>query len=322
MNVSELYEPLIERDLPRIEQAVRSFRREHSSEDLYLAVARFAILAYAPSQHAKHATLAVLAAYELRDDFGERWDELLLECAKYAAQSRQPWSEPPLLDPPVVGTDQRRDVDELRAAVAERDRLRAERWLSARLDDDDLASDLFTVASDDFEDLGHKLIVANGAWRLAPILGEKGRFATLRVAVWEMVSYSGAASLEPREVDAAALLDGLIANAVTEKGSLESAHAVFLFDAALQTENTRAMTYLFRSAAAKPPLSDRDSKAVAGATALRNYPLAKDYAALLKANAVAKRLRPRFPRADLDAFVFAVAYNLDHAPSFEEWSFA
>lgn len=198
MNVSELYEPLIEREIARIDETALRFRREHSSEELFLAVARFAILAYAPSQHAKHALLAMLAAYELREESGERWDELLVECAKYAAQSRQPWSEPPLLDPPPVGPDQRRDVAELREAVAARDRLRAERWLAARIDDDDLARDLFAVASDDFEDLGHKLIVANAAWNLAPILGEKGRFASLRVAVWEMVATARPSTLSPR----------------------------------------------------------------------------------------------------------------------------
>src|SRR5947208_991841 len=54
-DVAALYERLIERDLDAIPAAVRTFRESHSSDDLFLAVARFAILAYAPSQHAKHA---------------------------------------------------------------------------------------------------------------------------------------------------------------------------------------------------------------------------------------------------------------------------
>jgi hypothetical protein len=52
------------------------------------------------------------------------------------------------------------------------------------------------------------------------------------------------------------------------------------------------------------------------------YLLGRDYAEYLKACAVAKRLRSRFPDAPVGAFVAAAKYNLDHTPSFEEWSFA
>ncbi len=308
MTVAELYEPLIERDIGRIRTAVAAFRSTHSSEELFLAVARFAILAYAPSQHAKHATLAAWSAYELRDELGEQWDELLLQCAIYAAQSRQPWSEPPLPDPPALAPDQRRDLDELREAIAEHDRLRGERWLAARIDDDALLPDLFTVASEDFEDLGHKLIVANAAAKLSAVLGEKGRFATLRIAVWEMVSQGKGQKAEGRSGEPAALLERLIDRCIAEKGSIESAHAVFLFDAAVETGGEEALAQL--------------SARSAGERRAPIYALGRDYAAYLKSHAVAKRLRARFPNAPLDAFVNAVGYNLEHAPSFEEWSFA
>ena len=105
------YDPFIERDVPAMRSAIADFRREHSSLDLFLAVARFAVLAYAPSQHAKHALLAALSAYDVREQLGDRWDELLVECAIYAAQSRQPWSEPPILDPPALDANQRGDID-------------------------------------------------------------------------------------------------------------------------------------------------------------------------------------------------------------------
>src|SRR5205823_6752981 len=101
---------------------------------------------------------------------------------------RQPWSEPPMLDPPKIGPDQRGDLDELREAIVASDRLRAERWLAKRYRDADFASDYLAVASDGFEDLGHKLIVATAAMRLADLLGEKGRYAMVRVGVWEMVA--------------------------------------------------------------------------------------------------------------------------------------
>src|SRR5947208_10789895 len=95
------YDALIERDYDAARAAIRDFRNEHDSHELFLSVARFAVLAYAPSQHSKHALLACLAAYELREELGAaKYDDVLLECALYAAASRQPWSEPPILDPP------------------------------------------------------------------------------------------------------------------------------------------------------------------------------------------------------------------------------
>ncbi|HEU4521659.1 MAG TPA: hypothetical protein VFT12_06630, partial [Thermoanaerobaculia bacterium] len=231
--ISALYEPLIARDLASVPAAVAEFRQHHSAEELYLAVARFAVLAYAPSQHAKHAVLAALAAHDVREDMGDRWDDLLLECAYYAASSRQPWSEPPLMTPPEISDDLPTDADELRAAIADRDRLRAERWLAAKLDDPSLERDLIAVAAEDLSDQGHKLILTDAALRLVPILGEKGRFATLRMAVWELTSYAGDES-GTWNFDAADRLGLLITECVAEGGSIESAHAVFLLSAAIE----------------------------------------------------------------------------------------
>jgi hypothetical protein len=296
-----LYDPFIERDVPAMRAATAEFRREHSSHDLFLAVARFAVLAYAPSQHAKHALLAALSAYDVREQLGDRWDELLVECAIYAAQSRQPWSEPPMLDPPALDRKQRGDVDELRAAVDAGDRLRAERWLAKRIDDDDLAGDYFTVATDDFEDLGHKLIVANAAWRLAGILGEKGRFATLRIGVWEMAAYKGERYVEPgNAMDGETLLTKLIASA----DDIESLHRVFLLTAARPEVDQRVRDFL-SNADLRP--ATRDLRPLDPPI----YPLARDYGAYLKSWAI-----------NIEPLKLAAKYNLDHGPSFAEWSFA
>src|SRR5258708_5376108 len=180
-----LYEPFIERDLAAIPPAVAAFRASHSAEETWIEITRFAVLAFAPSQHSKHALLACLSAWDLREELGARFDEVIVECAIYAAASRQPWSEPPMLDPPKIEDGQRGDLDELREAIAASDRLRAERWLAKRFDSPDFARDYLAAACDDFEDLGHALIVANAALRLATLLGEKGRYAMLRVGVWE-----------------------------------------------------------------------------------------------------------------------------------------
>jgi hypothetical protein len=114
-----------------------------------------------------------------------------------------------------------------------------------------------------------------------------------------MVAYSGPPPEPPGN------LDDLIKAVIAEKGSLESTHAVFLFEARQEERASRP----------QPP-------AVSSGGRLPIYPLAKDYGAYLKAHAVTKRLRPQFPDADYDGFLTAVEYNLDHAPSFEEWSFA
>ena len=230
------YDAFIERDLAAIPDVIASFRKDHSAEETWTAVTRFAVLAFAPSQHSKHALLACLSVWDLRDDLGDRFDEAIVQCAIYASASRQPWSEPPMLDPPKLAPDQRGDLDELRAAIAESDRLRAERWLAKRYDDPDLAHDYFTAASDDFEDLGHKLIIASAAWRLAGLLGEKGRFAMLRVGVWEMVAYNGdRKSGVGGRSDLDSICTSLVAGVIVNRGDIVSAHALFLFDAALQT---------------------------------------------------------------------------------------
>jgi hypothetical protein len=311
MTIAQLYEPLIERDLSAIPAAIRAFRQSNSSDDLFLAVARFAVLGFAPSQHSKHALLATLAARDLRDDYGDRWDDLLSECARYVAESRQPWSEPPILEPPAIDADQPRDIEALRAAVVTRDRLAGERWLAARLDDDDLLHDLLVVATDDFEDLGHKLIVTTAAWKLASILGEKGRYAALRVATWEIISYGNVIPSredgeESGRVDEGTLYDHLVQNTLAEKGSLESMHEVFLYHAAMNTPVfARVCNYL----ASQPRRSSAIDLPLVGAPPI--YRLARDYGQCLKAFA----LRDQRVAA-------AAAYNLEHGPSFADWSFA
>lgn len=242
--------------------------------------------------------ICCLSAWELRDDLGAKWDDLLAECAIYAASSRQPWSEPPITDPPPLAADQRGDIDELRECVATLDRLRAERWLAMRYRDGDFAHDLFTVATDDFEDLGHKLIIAVTAWKMAKLFPP---YPTLRTAIWEMAAYNGDAQ-SPVTPD---VIERMIAN----NGDIESAHAVFLYDAALQTADAEIVE---RVGGPPRPFAAR---AVVDVGTPPIYRLARDCGAYLKSFVVAKRLG--------DARIIEAAkYNLDHAPSFEDFSFA
>jgi len=137
---NELYEPLLERDLEAIPAAARAFADAHSIDELYLAVARFAVLAYAPSMHGKRAVMAVRAAHAFRDF------DLIVECARYAARSRPPWSEPPIFE----------DAPDVSREELERE------------------------AGDD------ALLMIDTAFALIPILGEKGKAALLRMPLLEL----------------------------------------------------------------------------------------------------------------------------------------
>ena len=297
--MTPLYEALLERDEAATRRAVEDFGED---DELFLAVARFAVLAYAPSQHAKHAFLACLAAYDLREELGASYREMLTECAIYAAGSRLPWSEPPILDPPQV--DEEPDLD---AALRDGDRLAAEHWLAFHLDDPQLEQRYFEAASRDFEDLGMKLIVSRAAWRLVPILGEKGRFALLRTGIYEWTAYRGETFVERGvPVDR----EELIARLVASDGSLIETHNVFLLDAALGTPlESRVFEYLSAIETTQPPDN-------ATTRQLKPYRLARDYAQTLIAHAVAQRI----PQAT--AMLPAVHQNLDQSTGFEEWSFA
>jgi hypothetical protein len=324
-----LYDPLLARDVDGIRSALSDFRATHSSDDLFLTVARFAILAYSPSLHGKHAVLSCLAAFDLREELADRFDEVLVECAIYAALARQPWSEPPILEPPASSPEQRTDADELRAAVREHDRLRAERWLAARLDDERLSRDYFRVACDDFGDLGHTLIMAVAAWRLSTVLGERGRFAALRVGVWEMVASGSDVYRERGEaVDFQPLIDALVDRTVAEHGSLFAIHNLFLLDAACEAASiandlgiaSRVRDFLTGEVQHDHGRSSHARRAATRTADVTLYPLGRDCGACLIAHAVAERLSERFPGVDVAPMLAAAHENLDTAPSLEEWN--
>ena len=277
---------------------MRELCASHGSEEAWKAVARFAVLAYAPAQHAKHALLCCLSAWEIRDLLGDRFDDALVECAIYAATSRQPWSEPPILDPPPPDPAAR-----LRGA----DRLEAERWLATSFD----GSHYFEVATDDFEDLGHKLIVANAAYKLANLLGEKGRYAALRVGVWEMAAYGGARYVER---GGSVTMDQLADNMVANRGDIESAHAVFLYDAAMEAGRERRVGD-WLSALTRPSATLSRNAGEGRGEGLPIYRYARDCGSYLKSHAIARR-------RGIERIIPAAWDNLEHGPSLEAFSFA
>lgn len=265
--MNELYEPLLERELDAIPAAVRAYRASHSLEELWLEVTRFALLAYAPSEHSRHALLCCLAVHDIGLS-----DEWLIACAGYAAEARQPWSEPPIFDPPAV----QGDPGSLRDAL--HDRHAAERWLAFHVDD--APEEMRAVAREH----GDALLVVNAAIRLVPLLGEKGKYATLRVGVWDLVARSD----EPRME--LAPFEELVRRCVEENGSLESTHAL-LVAAARSTSRFAERT---------------------GRIACPPYRLPRDYGQFLLAHAAG------LP----DEVLEAVRHNLEHGENYDEWTLA
>ncbi|MFL6246184.1 MAG: hypothetical protein ACJ74H_09185, partial [Thermoanaerobaculia bacterium] len=166
---------------------------------------------------------------------------------------------------------------DLHAALAAKDRLAAEHWLAAHLDS----------AQEEFRSLakGDALLMLDTAIALEQHLGEKGRYALLRMVIAELLLPTDHPS-DPIEV--------LIDRAITEKGSIESVRNVLVWNAGVPPAE---------QAASPPPLPP--------------YPLARDYAQTLLAHSIARKLPLR-----ADEFLAAVQYNLEHGESFAEWSFA
>jgi hypothetical protein len=283
--LNELYEPLIERELDAIAPAARAFAEAHSEEELWIAIARFAVLAYAPSQHSKRAVMACSAARGL----GVEWT---IECARYAAESRPPWSEPPILDAPVV-----EDVPDLHEAIAANDRLAAERWLAANLDD--APTLLRKVAK------GDALLMLETALTLEHDLGSKGRYALLRMVIHELL----AESEHPTES-----LERLVDRAIETKGAIEEVRAVFvsLLDCGDTSRRSHSVAPQAERQLTLPP-----ARAATGVAALDTYHLARDYAQTLIAHSLASRIEYR-----RDELLAAVRYNLEHGESYAEWTLA
>lgn len=324
-SISLLYQPLISRDLAAVPSAVEAFRRTHSIAELFEAVTRFAILAFTPSQHSRHVVLSCLAAHHLRDERGLEQEALLTACAIYAAQSRPPWSEPPITDPPRTAEGQRATRESIDAAIQAGDRLEGEKWLALRMREPRLHQELFEIAATDLSDFGHKLTMTAAAVELSNLMGEKGMYATLRIAPVEWTAFrEPPEEMGPPRMEPGKLVENLIERLVSDKGDTIAFHAIELYDAALNAAKLGAAPSVearvrahLEGLPASPPASDPEI-----ALDPPVYSLGRDYAEYLLATAISRRMAARFPAIAADRIALAARYNLEHGPSFEDWSFA
>lgn len=322
--VSRLYEPLIERDLEAIPPHVAEFASAEGDQALFEALARFAYLAYSPSQHARHALLGIVAAHDLRESLGPGFVDLLAECAIYAAQSRQPWSEPPLTDPPAV-TDP--EVPLSRAMDA-RSRELSEQWLSARFRSDTFHEEFFVNSARNLGDFGHNVSMAAGVWRLTGLLGPADRYPLLRVALFEWLSRNELEDPRPSPLSLAECLDAVSRAVISEKGSLISFHLLELMDAALTASETAGdmeiLDGVMGYVVSQLDAFERDDIRSLPLPPLEDciYRLGRDYAGVLLARSIAIRRSGQFPDVDFDSVCAAASLSRDTTASSEEWSFA
>jgi len=296
-----LYEPLISREIDQIAPAVLAFQRENGRSELIAALSRFAILAFAPTEHGRHALFAIAAAASLVDDFPESANEILISCARYSASSRLPWSEPPIPDPPPVSDPEAYDAAALHRAVSSGDRLDGERWLAANMDRTGFASLFFNAALEDLSGFGHKLTVSVHAWNLAQAVPAAHRFAVLRIAPWEWTS-SRSEELAIQAPSRLTLDEAVhLCVASMEKGgeSILDFHWLELLDAAVQASAIAGSSAMLtkvldalsgRVAGGGPGIVPRSSVLPPPA-----YDLSCDYAAFLQSFAIGKRLEGLVP---------------------------
>lgn len=215
----DLYEPLLERDLDALPRTLDRYLKTHDERSLFVAIARFAVLAFAPSLHSSRSLLAMRAAWDLRE-VQPRWRELLLACAAYASYVRPPWSEPPLLE----RSDRALPLTFLEEAIRAGDRSAADAWLAGNVDE---AADLLASLA-----RGEALLVLDAARTLGPLLGAPGRHALMRAVVLSLFSDSSEPSLP---------IDDLVLKAVEARASIESVRDVLVWCARNDGETAVAL---------------------------------------------------------------------------------
>lgn len=316
-------EPLLERDAAAIRKAIRELAADHEPAELYGAVARFAVLAYSPSQHSIGAILAVAAAADLLEVISDPF-ALLGECAVYVAQIRRPWSEPPIPDPPPLEADDDASEANLVEAVQGRDRLRAERWLARVLEGDDSRSRFFSAASRDLSDAGQRLTVATAVWTLAERFPAQYRFAALRPAVqmWVAAGPFSNSMTPSTAVDPRTTVRQLAAELSEASGSPLVYQRVILLDAALRL---RAMGEDEAAQRALGALQGSEERRIVEFDVTLEdpvYELARDFGCYLHAMAMRTRWSEELDQNAMEAICRAARHNLLDSPSFEQWALA
>lgn len=314
-----LLEALLHRDDADIEREIVQLAGSLGFDEVLGVVTRFSLLAFAPSEHARAALFGLesLAAVAHRLSQPVRLDQLV-ELARYAAAARRPWSEAPVTDPPPA--DVRDGGDQaLRSALATRDRLALERWLSLTMQQPAFASRLFRVSAQLRHVMPEALRVTAAAWRLAQGVPAKFRFAVLRVIA---VQWS-AESVDLQELPVHEPVDSyeevasrLIRDYAAEGGSPEALARIADLD---------AMIFAREAGGDASPAADggpnRQIAQECDTGGIDTLPSPrKDFSGTLISLAIAQRRRNQWHDSDLTLLCRTAVEAAESERWFEEWS--
>jgi hypothetical protein len=325
--MSGAFSPLFEAMLYRDRDAIRGAVTADGSDDpgaLFRDLMRFGVLAFAPSEHGRASFLAVRTAPKLELTTAQA-AALAYECAVYLADTRPPWSEPPIGDPPPLEAGQRDDQPEIEEAISSGDRLRGEKWLAANLAHEQLPVRFFSAA---IAASGESLLtipVALALWDVALEVPAHVRFSVLRNAVNDWTQH-------PHEVRVvsqsnrswAEAMKPICAVAARGAATIFDLQRIVALDAARRLENT-AGDALSRGAVAAI-LSDADDdgggeERVELKAPPPVYALARDYATYLQLYGM-KDLMTELVGREQSIRVLNASWQLMQRENFEDWTLA
>lgn len=322
--MNALYEALLTRDLDRAGELVMKECRESGAEAMRDSIMRFSVLAFSPSLHSRGAVYAALAVADVFDRFEDQ-SSLLVECARYVGESRIPWSEAPVTEPPRVGEDQSTGDSAIDEAINSEDLHAAERWLAGLLQEEAPAGRFFDAASRHPGDEGYGFTTAVVSWRIAEHFPSAVRYAVLRMALLEW--------LNARQTPDSSRLAGEEAIAATIGGYVRSGGQPHRFPALLVLDATHAAAKLTSSPGRYEPLFERfasiDTSERGNVPERRwkqddlAYRYAADYGFFVQSVPLAERLMEvTRDRESCESIPDAAHHFLMSSEGFEEWSFA
>jgi hypothetical protein len=321
--MQQLYEALLTREQDRLRELVENLCRAEGDREALDYVLKFAVLAFSPTLHSRGAVYASLAALDLLDGLPNP-SGVIVECAAYAAETRLPWSESPITDPPAVEGIDAANPRHLDEAIRRRDLRAAERWLAAAILEDAPAVEFFDAAARFAGEEGYGFTTATAAWRIAEH-APAARFVSLRTALLEWVRVRDGAGA--RRVDATAVAPRKVIDLyVMQQGRIELFTPLLVLDAALTAEAVTGKRDRYRPVVDRYalPVEWRHGAAPECDWSMEDlaYRYSRDYAAFLMSVPISHRLSRELPDSGAERIPSAAQHNLEYAETFEEWSFA
>ncbi len=255
----------------------------------------------------------------------ERPAALLVECARYVGESRVPWSEAPVTDPPRIQKAQSIEAHAIDEAVSAQDLHAAERWLAAVVESDDVARRFFDAAARHAGDEGYGFTTAVVSWRIADMFPAAVRFAVLRTAMLEWMrarSVPASSSLTDEKAIAAAIRDY-----VRSGGQPHRFSPLLVLDAVRTAgrivSDTERYTSLFERYVGGDVSSGRKLPERRWGRDDLIYRFAADYGFFIQSVPLSERMDDLSPDGESSERIPDAAYRfLMSSEGFEEWSFA